>query len=86
MTKIELETDVIRAHSCCSYNKEQLENAQKYGCFYCLEIFSPKQIKDWCDNGKTAICPFCGIDSVIYDNEFYPVKKPFLEKMKKYWF
>lgn len=86
MNKNEIEKDIIRAHVCGSSNKEQLKKVIKCGCFYCLKIFDPKLIKDWCDNGETAICPFCGIDSIIYDNKFYPVEKSFLEKMKKYWF
>lgn len=80
------EKDVKRAHVCSMGNREALEKVQKCGCFYCLRIFEPKQITEWCDEGETAICPFCGIDSIIYDNKFYPVEKDFLEKMKKYWF
>lgn len=86
MNDNELEKDVIRAHMCCSGNKEQLKKVKKCGCFYCLKIFDPTLIKDWCDNGETAICPFCGIDSIIYDNKFYPVEESFLKKMKKQWF
>lgn len=41
------------------------------GCFNCLEIFSPELINQWFDtqgNGdKTALCPYCGIDSVLGD-------------------
>lgn len=86
MNENELKKDVIRAHACCTNNKNQLQKIEKCGCFYCLKIFSPRLIKDWCDDGKTAICPFCGVDSIIYDNKFYPLDKQFLEAMKKYWF
>jgi hypothetical protein len=37
--------------------------------FYCKRTFLPTKIKGWCDknasNGPTALCPKCGIDSVI---------------------
>ena len=83
---IELYKDVVRAHVCCSGNKEYLEKVNKCGCFYCLKVFNPKEIKAWCNGGETAVCPYCGIDSIIYDNKFYPVETWFLEKMKKHWF
>ena len=65
------------------------------GCFYCLKIFSPEDIKEWlvakdegnlCDRYGTAICPYCGIDSVIGESSGYPITKEFLAKMKEYWF
>ncbi len=74
------------AHICSSYNKEQLSNSKLCGCFYCLKIFDPNLIVDWCDDNQTAICPYCGIDSIIYDSKTYHVSKKFLEQMKKYWF
>lgn len=82
-----MEIDEMKnAHMCSSYNREQLSKSKLCGCFYCLNIFDPKLIVDWCDGNKTAICPFCGIDSVIYDSKAYPVSKAFLEQMRKYWF
>lgn len=82
----ELLRQVKNAHACCSHNKDNLKKVNKCGCFYCLKIFDPKLIVDWCDNNTTAICPFCGIDSIIYENKFYPLNKKFLEAMKKEWF
>lgn len=35
------------------------------GCFFCGRIYHPSEIAEWCDKGLTAICPRCGIDSVI---------------------
>ncbi len=34
----------------------------------------------------TAICPYCGIDSVIGESSGYPINKDFLEMMRKHWF
>lgn len=76
----------IFAHIYSSYNREQLLKSESCGCFYCLEIFDPKLIEEWCDDDQTAICPCCGIDSIIYDNEYVHVSKKLLKKMNEYWF
>ncbi|MDR0654418.1 MAG: hypothetical protein LBG12_14085, partial [Synergistaceae bacterium] len=57
------------------------------GCFHCLSIFSPREIKEWVkDKAGTAICPHCGIDSIIGAYSGYPITKESLAKMKAYWF
>lgn len=78
--------DLKNAHASSSYNKEQLSNSKLCGCFYCLRIFDPKIIVDWCDDNQTAICPYCGIDSIICDSKTYPITKDLLEQMKNHWF
>lgn len=80
--------DYINAHLFSSHHREILEQDSKCGCFYCLEIFHPSEIKEWldCDKGHTALCPYCGTDSVIGESSGYPITKEFLKKMKNYWF
>lgn len=80
--------DYVQAHIFCGHHREMLENDKKCGCFYCLEIFDPAEIEEWlnCDRGDTAVCPYCGIDSVIGESSGYPITKEFLEKMNRYWF
>lgn len=80
-------SEIIEAHKLCSNNKESLLKVNKCGCFYCLKIFNPTKIKEWIDDiSGTAICPFCGIDSIIGESPKFPITKKFLEKMNKYWF
>lgn len=76
----------ISAHALCTNNRDALEKSDRCGCFYCERIYDPKEIKDWTDNGKTALCGHCGIDSVIPDTEEYPLTPEFLKKMRDYWF
>ncbi len=81
------EQDVIDAHAFSINNEEELMSETKCGCFYCLEIFEPKEIEEWCeDETGTALCPFCGIDSVIGASSGYPITKEFLQAMKEFWF
>lgn len=79
--------NIIEAHKFSSNHKKELMSDEKCGCFFCLEIFDPKEIKDWVkDTMETAICPYCGIDSVIGESSGYPITKDFLKKMKTYCF
>ena len=57
--------DYINTYACSSANRAYLEKFNKCDYFYCLKIFNSKEIKDGYDNGKTTICPYCGIDSII---------------------
>lgn len=87
MKKMIQNTDVRKAHQFCSNNKKDLLKDKKCGCFYCGKIFSPTKIEEWIDSANdTALCPYCGIDSVIGESSGFPITKEFLEKMYKYWF
>jgi NAD-dependent SIR2 family protein deacetylase len=37
-------------------------------CFHCLQEFPTEEVSRWTDGGKTALCPRCGIDSVLSNN------------------
>jgi hypothetical protein len=51
-----------------------------------MENFQASEITDWIDDGATAKCPRCGIDSVIGAASGFPTSRLFLQKMHKYWF
>lgn len=81
-----------RAHSASSNHMAQLKQDRLCGCFYCLRIYDPAEIEEWIiddnpiDKDGTAICPYCGVDSVIGESSGYPLTNEFLKKMKKAWF
>lgn len=54
-------------HMHSSKNRSEIENSRFCRCLCCLVEFSKKSIKEWTDNDQTAICPKCGVDSVIGD-------------------
>lgn len=78
--------NTIEAHKYASRNKEQIKNSRKVSCFYCLKEFSPLEIKEYLDDEKTAVCPYCGIDSVLPEIPNFNISKKFLKEMHKYWF
>lgn len=80
----------IRAHGRSHHHRHELLASERCGCFHCGQVFSPSEIVRWKDGvkgiGQTALCPKCGLDSVIGDKSGYPLTTRFLTKMKKYWF
>jgi len=80
--------EIILAHKYCSNHKKQLLKDKIWGCFYCMEVFNPTEIKTWLKetNSKTALCPYCGMDSVIGESSGYPITIEFLKAMNEYWF
>ncbi len=77
----------ILAHQFCTNNRKQLEQDSTCGCFYCGKIYHPVEIIDWIEEKDgTAVCPYCGIDSVIGENSGFPITDEFLAEMNRYWF
>ena len=76
---------IISLHKECTYNKDELMRIESLGmdcsCFYCGKRFNPKEIKEWTDEGQTALCPYCGVDSVIPN----PTEEN-LKELHKYYF
>ena len=71
------------AHKYSCSNKSDIQISNKCGCFFCQKIFAPSEITEW--SGQTALCPYCGIDSVLPDSKI-EFDSYFLEEMYKYWF
>lgn len=68
-------------------NRARLADAKDCGCFFCLSHFPASAAEYWDDEGgETAVCPKCGIDSVIgeYDDERIP--DDLLRAMKERFF
>lgn len=83
------ESAIVSAHSeAATANRVSIEASETCGCFYCGDIFPAREVGEWVwdREGDTALCPHCGIDSVIGDASGYPVDKPFLAAMNQYWF
>lgn len=83
--------DVRAAHKHSSNHRAEISGSASCGCFYCCATFAPSAIEDWVDEddagvGRTALCPRCGIDSVLGDKAGFPLTHAFLELMKSYWF
>lgn len=76
----------ISAHRFSIRNRKELRTPQTCGCFYCQAIFNSREIFFWIDEGQTALCPECGIDSVIGAYTGAPLSPTFLKEMHDHWF
>ena len=74
------------AHGYATRNRAELEKDVLCGCFSCRTIFHPKEITKWIDEGETALCPYCGANTVLGSYSRFPITNEFLKRMQKYWF
>jgi hypothetical protein len=85
-------TMLEEGHKHSSNHREEILGSEICGCFHCKTVFNPSEIEIWVDQdennqGQTALCPRCAIDSVIGVKSGFPVnEKEFLEEMHKRWF
>ena len=69
-------------------NAAAVRQSTKCGCFNCQRIFDANKVIDFVterDGQKTALCPYCGIDSVIQDFNV-EVTPALLKTMNREWF
>jgi len=77
---------VREAHEHSIRHRLEVTESARCGCFYCCQTFAPTEIREWTDDEQTALCPRCGIDSVIGDRSGFPISPEFLSSMKAHWF
>ena len=95
------DSELQEAHDKSTMNRHAIEASNQVGCFGCERIWDPLQfpIKEWIDEyptsrqpragmhgNATALCPFCGIDSVIAKLSVGKITHYMLDKMEEYWF
>ena len=61
------ETEANRIAAASFLNRDRITAAPSCGCFYCLATVPGDDVREWVDDGRTALCPRCGIDSVLPD-------------------
>lgn len=76
----------IAAHKHSSRHRAEIEASARCGCFFCFRTFRSVEITDWIDSNQTALCPACGIDSVIGSASNHRLDDTFLRDMHRQFF
>ena len=79
-----------QAHRRSIFHRAELSASERCGCFDCLATFTPAEITGWTDTGKpeaewTALCPRCGMATVLSDGSGHPITQDFLSRMHAHW-
>ena len=75
-------------HALWSKNKEAITKSHLAGCFFCCTMYEATAVVEYAvehDKTETAICPICGVDSVIGDAST-TLNKEMLQSMCSTWF
>ena len=76
----------IAAHQHSSRHRAEIEASARCGCFFCFRTFLSGDIKVWIDANQTALCPKCGVDSVIGSASNHRLDDAFLRRMHHQFF
>ena len=75
-------------HDATTHNRESIERSKRCGCYYCGYIFPASEITDdnYIDEGTTACCPNCDMDTVYGDASGIQLTPEHLKKLHRKWF
>ena len=73
-----------KTHS--SQHRVEIEASGRCACFFCFRTFRSTEIKAWIDANQTALCPSCGVDSVIGSASKQRLDDAFLRGMHQHFF
>lgn len=76
----------IAAHKHSSRHRAEIEVSARCGCFFCFRTFPNTEIKAWTDANQTALCPRCGVDSVLGSASKHRLDDTFLRQMHTHFF
>ena len=76
----------IAAHQHSSRHRAEIEASARCACFFCFRTFPSSDIRAWIDAKQTALCPRCGVDSVIGSASNHRLDDAFLRRMHEHFF
>lgn len=87
LTTKRIDSDLYQAaHKHSSHHRAEIEASARCGCFFCFRTFASADIKTWTDSNQTALCPGCGVDSVIGSASKHRLDDTFLRRMHTHFF
>ncbi len=83
-TERKLELEKVHAYS--FNNKDSIIKSDRCFCFHCKKIIDNSEIINYVDTENTALCQYCGIDSLIPDSIDVNIDEKLINDMHNYWF
>jgi hypothetical protein len=77
---------LVAAHKHSTRHRVEVESSPSCACFFCFRKFPSSTIKAWVDTNQTALCPSCGVDSVIGSAASVRLDDAFLRKLHQHFF
>ena len=65
-------------------NKKAIQESPKAGCYYCKKTYKPSKVVEFLEHEEIALCPKCGIDSVLPANSPYEPTNENLAELHQY--
>lgn len=80
--------DLDAIHQLSFGNEQLLGQSAQAGCFQCLNVFPAAEVSSWVPDKpvRTAVCPRCGIDSVLGDSMGMDISSHLLEALHNRYF
>ena len=81
--------DVVRLERLHTYSRSNrciISRVERCYCFNCMQTFKSEEISNFLATEDTALCPSCGIDSVLPDVSGESITTADLTEMHEYWF
>lgn len=72
-----------------AFNRALIVETPECGCFHCGSRFPGSKVSKWLDEGDkemTALCPYCGDDTVVVGTTELPLSTALLTKLYIHWF
>lgn len=76
----------VAARKHASNHRAEIEASPRCACFFCFRTFANTEIKKWTDTNQTALCPRCGVDSVLGSASNHRLDDTFLRGMHTHFF
>jgi hypothetical protein len=76
--------NAAREHA--SRHRVEIQESPRCACYFCFHRFPNTEIKAWIDTDQTALCPACGVDSVIGSASKHRIDERFLRQMHTHFF
>lgn len=74
------------AHKHSYKHRIEIEASARCGCFSCFKFFPTASIKSWIDGNQTALCPLCGVDTILGSASRFTLDETFLRRMHTHLF